>query len=705
MRLQTMAIVSWLTMVTVASSADIPSDPGHLFIPAGKTYPSYSSWAVTISVNIAPYRIQIRNLVTTARSLSVTAGNLDLQARPKVGAFNASTNVTENEISTALKPLQEVANSLVTEVDDLSLTFSDLLYPQSDQTPNPSFSRRRRIRRGLINGIGKAMSYLFGTATEGEIKHLTNNVQLLNRKDIALAHKFNGTLQMVNATRLATTQNRAALNAVNTTIRKMTSSWANLQKSVDNDRNAAHIALEMSVLTADILQVTQSVRRLYAALYTISDQLALAQIGSLHKSLLSRRDFTRLLRRIDKSLPPNFALPYDASDSQQYIKIARTKLVEVANSYHVLFYIPLLHTLHAFDIYRFFPYQVPLHNHNVSLSYSHSEPNYLLMSENRQHFIQPDQSEIEPCILAKLPYCSLHEPAYSTADTNSCIVALFRRDTTAIISYCPTTIQPSNDAPKSYYLTSGQWLIISKPPVPITIFCASSQKSTQYVIQKQVDIITLEIECSASSDSFYLPPYYASESHLELPPLSSLEFTANISVPIWRTAWSDTLRNVTFRNLSLLPPLHLDGMPADAYFDRLEALPLEQVTTESPSSFSKFWLITIIVGILAFACLVFLCQHCCPLVRSPVFRVRPTPPAPSPSPSAEPAIELQESAVLVSPPPVSVVDRAVPRCVLHPPAVVEDEPSRGPPPSVLPFHTSSLTTSARMAGHRSLPLV
>ena len=64
-------------------------------------------------------------------------------------------------------------------------------------------------------------------------------------------------------------------------------------------------------------------------------------------------------------------------------------------------------------------------------------------------------------------------------------------------------------------------------------------------------------------------------------------------------------------------------------FDRIEAQPLEQVTVDSPSAFSKSMLLMIILGVLSFACLVFLLRHCCPPRHRRVVRIRSTR-APSP---------------------------------------------------------------------------
>ena len=113
------------------------------------------------------------------------------------------------------------------------------------------------------------------------------------------------------------------------------------------------------------------------------------------------------------------------------------------------------------------------------------------------------------------------------------------------------------------------------------------------------------------------------------------------------------LSNMSRAAVPKLPALHITGIQADAYFDRLEAQPLEQVTVDSPSSFSKFMLLMIIIAVLSFFLLAFLLKHCCSRRSMRLYRfrsVRPTTP-PAQAESPEPAIEMHETVPMVSPPP------------------------------------------------------
>ena len=696
MRLIAALVLVWLS--TLHASVTPPQDPGHLFIPMGKIYPSYSSWAVTISINMSSYRNQLNDigmaittLRTTARAITA-AHRYPNESDPNLGAMQV-----------AMSRLYKSISQLENEAMEIRHTFRYILsIPSStemqDQPQHQPYLALRRKRRGLINGIGSIMSSLFGTATENEITHLTKNVALVNSKEVAMAHAFNGTLQVLNSTRIATTENRKGLRALDQAFVVMQASETDLKSLTDYHGEYLALSLRIVTLTENVHHVTRGIQRLHSSLAALSDRLALAQVGILHSGFITVRDFGRLLRKIGKSLPSNFALPYPAEQTSDYIRIAKTKLVRTGDTYHDLFYIPLLHTLHVFDVYRFFPYQVPLHDINVSLTYIPDEPRFLVISDNRQSYIQPEDSVIETCILAKQPYCQIHEPAYSTVGAASCVVSLFRHDSDGIAAYCAPIARPTNGAPKAYYLTKGAWLIVSRPPIRLTIVCPAGSSTRS--VMKAVDIISLDVECSAAGDSIFLPPYYASETHLNLPDFHPDQLITNSTddVPIWRPHWTDAVNDTIHINLSVLPPLHVAGMPADDYFNQVTAQPLEQVNDVSPTSFSITWLLIIAVGLIGLFCLWFIIKHCCPRSRGLYNLPRYTA---APPYTPEPAIELLEPPPVTSQQPVNTQRPRVSfrPCSVPDEAVTDAVPTRG----AAPLPTGATASTVFGGGSAQLP--
>ena len=662
-------LLGWLGLLSLSSSSNVPTDPGHLFIPVGSMFPSYSSWAITITLNVAPYQNRLEDLSVAQQNVKTLISKVESQ--------NLSLDLKASvlQLKLAQTQLQDVANGL-------QRSFGDILYPsktRDDVVTATALSKR--AKRGLINGMGNLFSYLFGTATESEIQHLANNVKLLNQKDLVLAHQFNGTLTVLNATRIGMMQNRQALRSLQNAANSLTNAYDDVLAAVYNMSQRSYLQARIVTLTEATMRVTLKIQFLFSELNTLSQKLAFAQTGLLHKHLIPRRTFRKLLRKIAKGLPRTLALPFPSDNVNDYIRVVHTKVIEAKSRYHILFYIPLVHNKLRFNVYRFFPYHVPLHDHNVSLSYFPDEPRYLMMSDGQQFYIQPTESEVETCLLARQPFCPLHEPAYSASGSTSCIVALYRRDATASHKYCSPRLLPATNAPKAYYLTHGRWLLVSRPPFTLTISCLSTETSHAVTITRPVDIITLQPECSASGDTFYLPPYYASETHLALPSDLTESYYTNASLPIWRDTWSAKLRNVskTLNPLHRLPELHVDGVPADTYFNQIMAQPLETVSSASEVSSTSMTLIIIII-ILSVICLIYWIRHCCNGHSRGRFTFRSVPTEPS---EPEPPIELPAVVPMVSPAQHPLPEPAGNPCALHSspfPADQDVTPSRGATP-------------------------
>ena len=117
-------LLGWL-LLTVTIAAASPSDPGHLFIPLGKTYPSYSSWAVTLSISVTPYRKEAKSIIDDTTQLSRTAKGLLTSPAPLNNANNSNPN--QASLAVSLKHLSHSVEQLRTECKHLVTTFRDLL--------------------------------------------------------------------------------------------------------------------------------------------------------------------------------------------------------------------------------------------------------------------------------------------------------------------------------------------------------------------------------------------------------------------------------------------------------------------------------------------------------------------------------------------------------------------------------------------------
>ena len=141
--------------------------------------------------------------------------------------------------------------------------------------------------KSALNFVGNIGHALFGIATEADSKHLARNLKLLNEKDLALAHHFNGTPTVLNSTRVATTQNRKALRSLTEAVSSMKIASDKLGTAVYANDQVIKLGLSLTKMTSEVLRTNQTIQYLLAELGAISHKFMLAQTGVLHKKKLS----------------------------------------------------------------------------------------------------------------------------------------------------------------------------------------------------------------------------------------------------------------------------------------------------------------------------------------------------------------------------------------------------------------------------------
>ena len=72
-------LLGWLGLLSLSSSSNVPTDPGHLFIPVGSMFPSYSSWAITITLNVAPYQNRLEDLSIAQQNVKTLISKVESQ--------------------------------------------------------------------------------------------------------------------------------------------------------------------------------------------------------------------------------------------------------------------------------------------------------------------------------------------------------------------------------------------------------------------------------------------------------------------------------------------------------------------------------------------------------------------------------------------------------------------------------------------------
>ena len=151
-----------------------------------------SKWLTTFVIDLKPYENFLTKLSNDLDKARTAAHTIDqFYEAPSKQDFRSVIAGLRAEIAT----LQKDQMNLVESYIDLHAIHT-------------------RIQRSLIPIIGKGLSFLFGTATEADLKVIHNNIDKLVNNQEEMAHVIDENISVINITRVEMSQNRQTLNKI-----------------------------------------------------------------------------------------------------------------------------------------------------------------------------------------------------------------------------------------------------------------------------------------------------------------------------------------------------------------------------------------------------------------------------------------------------------------------------------------------------------
>ena len=92
-----------------------------------------------------------------------------------------------------------------------------------------------RVKRSLIPIIGKGPNFLFGTATESDLKTIPNNVKRLAKNQEKMAHIIDENISVINVTRVELSENRQAINKIIGSLSLLDSKIGNITQALERE--------------------------------------------------------------------------------------------------------------------------------------------------------------------------------------------------------------------------------------------------------------------------------------------------------------------------------------------------------------------------------------------------------------------------------------------------------------------------------------
>ena len=267
---------------------------GTQFVPRGSMYASYSSWIVTLTVDVAPYRNHLTAIKSKFSQLKANIHALlnadrrnssrgespviGIIRRYDVGGIQIEINHFEAEIG-HLQHMLEVLNTLATRRD-------------------------ARKKRSLLPFVGDVLSTLFGSATQKDLDKLRDGLIALDNSQSQLAHVLAHSMTVINKTNSEVQRNRAVINQLSQGLSRLDSRVTALIGDLKTNVHPFISYQQISQRVRGTLRVmARSLRMGYQALTAINNNIQHVMQGSLPISLLPPSELIPLLQAKSWAVP------------------------------------------------------------------------------------------------------------------------------------------------------------------------------------------------------------------------------------------------------------------------------------------------------------------------------------------------------------------------------------------------------------------
>lgn len=516
-----------------------------VFQKTNEVFINDAHWAVTFVHDLKPFQ----NLINQIKN--------DLARTDEI--IRVMTNFYRNTNRTGY---EETFISLHVEIDMLTDTYNSI-YDSFDEFQSLSVDNQRN-KRSLIPIVGQLMSTLFGTVSENDLDNINRNIKALASNQQQIIHDLDVSLSVLNLTRMQVAENRRSIMDLIIVIQKLDVKVVELGQLLEQKfarlEQFIHTYLQFKMILDEIRLTTQD-----AVFYleNLKSELNMLSMHHLSTSTISPKNLRKLLIEVESKLPNNFELPKNSRKDIWYFYKTLTCVTYLEdNEIRIVLKIPLINTREEYEIYRIHNLPLPIQQkstkqHDILLKYN-LEAEMLMISKDKAEFSFLSENTFQMCNSYHFQFCNPETAFYQTNLNKFCVIALFRRNTRDIKTFCKQMVVLDQKLPMTRYLSYGIWIVVTNKPLTFTLNCQlNDPKVGDIKVMPPFGIIKLNNTCKASNTYLRLPEYFGKHSQfIREDPLQSLLKLHNTSqFSIWNNSKTEFAK---LKHISL--PSHLLGL-------------------------------------------------------------------------------------------------------------------------------------------------
>lgn len=346
-----------------------------------------------------------------------------------------------------------------------------------------------RKKRGIINGIGNAITWLFGNPSADDATFYTDSINSLigNQKQTHTLMQqqvsiISETMTNLNKSLFRMNDNVAVLN-------QNLKNFNSLSKNMKDITNRLDLEIEISNHMVLLIEMTDEVNQL---LENYVNDVSLIQNGLINfRTLPPEVLYVELQKLATKFTLP---LPINIDNIYTYYKLMKLQSFVANNILVIVFKIPVT-SMFVFDLYQLFPLPTPHTEDQHLFSYVEPSQPYILFSNTRTAFLA--LSSLQDCkeYLPAQWLCKDTPPIKKTT-YEICEVQLFQKITTHIPKTCKVRSLIA-ELEIWHKLSDNQWLFTVTRPTQTTIVCHSGDSKAVEVVISKMGILQLSPGCKA----------------------------------------------------------------------------------------------------------------------------------------------------------------------------------------------------------------
>ena len=594
------SLVLFLSLVSFSLGTDtdrqvtpLVGQDGALFVYQNEIILSHDTWLLSFSMKLQPYNEQMSSIRDEIKVL-------------EDGVNSYSTELENVNSSLSLHFNDHILLLFRQELIQLKITFREVktnykeivsIFGQRSNAPRP--------KRSLIPIVGSVLSSLFGVVSQGDMKHISRNMNKLVGRTNALAHILNESLSIMDHTRDEVQANRQAVNKMG---RMLNDLHENVRILYDITSQTLPAEIRLRQFTDEIHSVfnlaSNTLHRLSYSINDLKFGLESALLGHLSSKLLSPDELVRMLKAARRRFPEGYNLPYPLQQLDMYYQNIPISVITVRDSAVVTLVLPIYRNSDLFHLSKLV--QVPIlvgDNHAIQYSLQNY---YLAISDTEGTYFELNDFQASLCGKSTINFCKLSAATFRKDTQPSCLTAIFDRDTYLIQNYCSVTDMPVN-VPRVELLFDNNWIVYAPEELKLDLNCFHGDVSQQHpiYIHKGSSIFSVPENCQAFGKYFNIPIQFRAHSTRHINQLFELQI-ANIKHLFEQSDWSF---NVMMPN-ETFPPLPSFSDDDRSTLDNVKRQMKEMADVPSLEQTGKTWfwllipvailLLLVLVAIIAF---------------------------------------------------------------------------------------------------------